>query len=319
MTKCFAAIDFETATASRNSACAIGVVLFDVEEESGVVNFGSEGVIYELIRPPENHYSEMNVAIHGIAPEMTASAESFDQVWGRLTEHLAGRVLVAHNAAFDMSVLRASAQHSGIELGPLDYVCTYRMAKQAFPTLFSFRLDVLADHFGIPLEHHHAAWDAFASALLAVEICKSTGMADPLEAAESLGFRTGRIEGSWYSPFSGTQGSTRSSSGGGALRFKELAPSGEVDESHPMFGLSFAFTGTLATMSRKDAAQRVVDCGGVAHASPSRQTDFLVVGVTDLARVRDGLSGKMRKAFDLAEAGTGIEIIDEAEFLKMFT
>ena len=44
--------------------------------------------------------------------------------------------------------------------------------------------------------------------------------------------------------------------------------------------------------------------------------------MTDLARVRDGLSGKMRKAFDLAEAGTGIEIIDEiideAEFLKMF-
>lgn len=58
--------------------------------------------------------------------------------------------------------------------------------------------------------------------------------------------------------------------------------------------------------------------GGVAHASPTKKTDFLVVGVTDLARVRDGLSGKMRKAFDLAEAGTGIEIIDEAEFLKMF-
>lgn len=318
MTTRFAAIDFETATSRRNSACALGAVLFEVDEESGAVTFEPDGVVYELIRPPENEYSAMNVAIHGITPEMTASAESFDKVWERLTGRIGGRVLLAHNAAFDMSVLRASAEQAGLAPGPLDYICTYRMAKQAFPTLFSFRLDVLAEHFGIPLEHHHAAWDAFAAALLAVEICKATGTVNPMTAAQTLGFQTGRIEGTWYSPFSGSQGSTRSSSGGGALRFKELAPSGEVDESHPMFGLSFAFTGTLATMSRKDAAQRVVDCGGVAHASPTKKTDFLVVGVTDLARVRDGLSGKMRKAFDLAEAGTGIEIIDEAEFLKMF-
>jgi DNA polymerase-3 subunit epsilon len=318
VTQRFAAIDFETATPGRNSACAVGVVAFDVEEASGTVSFQPDGVVYELIRPPDNLYSNMNVAIHGITPEMTANVSSFDQVWRRLNGLLEGRTLLAHNAAFDMSVLRASADEVGIEPGPLDYLCTYRMAKVAFPTLFSFRLDVLADHFGIPLDHHHAAWDAFAASLLAVEICKATGTVTPLAAAKSLGFRTGRIEGSWYSPFSGSQASYRSSSGGGALRFKELVPSGEVDESHPMFGLSFAFTGTLATMSRKEAAQRVVDCGGIAHGSPSKQTDFLVVGVTDLAKVRDGLSGKMRKAFELAEAGTGIEIIDEAEFLKMF-
>lgn len=312
----FAAIDFETATSSRNSACALGAVFFEVDEVERVWRFGD--VFYELIRPPGNVFDFWNVDIHGITPEMTENAETFDSVWRRFENLLDGHTLVAHNASFDMSVVRNSADFHSYEPAPFNYLCTYRLAKAAFPTLFSYRLDVLSEHFGLDLEeHHHAGWDALASAQLAVKICEAAEVFDPISASGKFGFRLGRVEADWYTPFSGSAGNQSRSSE--HFRFRDLVPSGEVDESHPVFGLSFAFTGTLASMSRKDAAQLVTDCGGFAHSSPGNKTDFLVVGVTDFTKVRDGMSGKMKKALDLADSGSGIEIIDEAAFLQMFS
>ena len=58
----------------------------------------------------------------------------------------------------------------------------------------------------------------------------------------------------------------------------------------------------------------------VCHKEPylqSKKVDFLVVGVTDFAVVKDGASSKMRKAIELAEAGHSVEIIDEADFLRL--
>lgn len=314
----YAAIDFETATSSRNSACALGAVFFEVDEVEKVWRFGD--VFYELIQPPENDFDFWNIDIHGITPEMTEDADPFDSVWRRFQALLDDHVLLAHNAAFDMSVLRNSADACDFSPNPFRYFCTYRLAKVAFPTLFSYRLDVLSEHFGLDLEeHHHAGWDALAAAQLSLKICEASEVVDPISASEKLGFRLGVVEADSYSPFSNAKTSHHSGRGGGDhIRFRDLVPSGEIDETHPVFGLSFAFTGTLASMPRSDAAQLVTDCGGVAHAGPTKKTDFLVVGVTDFTKVRDGMSGKMKKALDLADAGSGIEIIDEAAFLQMF-
>ena len=308
----FAAIDFETSNESRSSACAIGAVLFEVDDDTKVWNFNESSVFYELIRPPNNSYSRMNSSIHGITAEMTADTEPFSHVWSRLEELLDGHILVAHNAAFDISVLRASADACQFSLKPYDFVCTYRLAKASFPNLFSYRLDVLADQFGIELHHHHAGWDAYAASQVAVKICEANNVYDLVSAAERLGFQLGRFESATYRSFSNADQGKAS-----LLRFKDLVPTGDVDESHPMYGRTFAFTGSLTAMTRNEAAQLVINCGGEAHAGPTRSTDYLVVGITDFSRVRDGMSGKMKKALELAESGCGIEIIDEGAFLKM--
>lgn len=314
----FAAIDFETATADRNSACALGATLFEVDENTSTWQFSPDGAFYELIQPPENEYDEWNIAIHGITPAMTKDADSFAGVWQRLERRLDGHIMIAHNTAFDISVLRRSADWCGFAPRPFEFLCTYRLAKAVFPTLFSYRLDVLAEHFDIELgNHHHAAWDAFAASQLAVKICQAQGVLTPIEAAVAHGFQLGFLDGDTYGPFSNAT-SRPGGRSANPLRFKDLAPTGDVDETHPIYGVSFAFTGTLSSMSRREAAQRVVDYGGEAHAGPTKATDFLVVGMTDFSKVRDGMSGKMKKALELADSGTGIEIIDEAAFLEMF-
>ena len=154
----FAAIDFETATSERSSACAVGVVVFEQGLPTDTLNL--------LIRPPDNHYNSINTMIHGIGPSDTRHAPDFPEIWERVARLLDGRLVVAHNAAFDLSVLRRSAEHYGYEPDPFPFACTYRIARTALPDAAAWSLDALADEFGIPLSHHDPLSDANAAGLL---------------------------------------------------------------------------------------------------------------------------------------------------------
>ena len=49
-----------------------------------------------------------------IGPEDVEDAPDFAGIWPELEKRLAGRIVVAHNAQFDMSVLRASLRAAGL-------------------------------------------------------------------------------------------------------------------------------------------------------------------------------------------------------------
>ena len=94
----FAAIDFETATSERTSACAIGYVIFNKTKIIKKVS--------RLIRPPkpEVHFTD----IHGLTWDMLKKAKTFDKVWRQIkSELLAVDYFFAHNAPFDRSVLHS--------------------------------------------------------------------------------------------------------------------------------------------------------------------------------------------------------------------
>lgn len=67
--------------------------------------------------------------------------------------------------------------------------------------------------------------------------------------------------------------------------------------------MSVTVTGTLAGLSRSEAEEAIKSAGGRVTSSVSRSTDFVVVG--------DSPGSKADKA-----RGLGVEIIDEAEFLR---
>ena len=68
-------------------------------------------------------------------------------------------------------------------------------------------------------------------------------------------------------------------------------------------GMSIVVTGTLPTLSRNDAEERIRQNGGTAASSVSKKTAFVVAG--------EKAGSKLTKAESL-----GIEVIDEAEFLR---
>jgi DNA polymerase-3 subunit epsilon len=182
------AIDFETATRARDSACALGVATI------------RGGTVVEtrswLIRPPGNAYEYWNVRVHGITPDRTQSAPGFADLWPLLRSYLDGAHVLAHNASFDMGVLRALLASGGLEPPEMAYVCTVLLARRAFPGLPRHRLDTVCHHCGIELEHHDAASDAAACAMVALRCRESSGAATLHEAVRAYGLRPSRFMGS---------------------------------------------------------------------------------------------------------------------------
>lgn len=155
----WAAIDFETATRSRTSACALGVVIVDEGCEVARQAW--------LIRPPDNRYEPGNVAIHGIHPSSTQHAPDFRQVWDEALYMIGDRPLVAHNAGFDIGVVRRCCEESGMQLTSHDYFCTVQLARRTFPDLGAWKLPIVAAHIGTELNHHDALSDAIACSRIA--------------------------------------------------------------------------------------------------------------------------------------------------------
>jgi DNA polymerase III subunit epsilon len=178
---------FETANEQRSSPCSIGLV---VVQNGEIVKSLSC-----LICPPELRFNAINIAIHGIKPHDVAGEPEFPQIWEALRCYLEGNVLVAHNAAFDMSVLNRTLEHYGIPHAPFNCHCTCKISKRVWPRLYDRKLDSVARKLGIRFKHHDACEDARACAEIARQACLETESASLGELAEKIGLlkRNSRI------------------------------------------------------------------------------------------------------------------------------
>lgn len=190
----FAAIDFETANAKRSSACSVGVC---------VVTNGTITEIYsELIRPVPYEFNYYNTLIHGLTEKDVRNAPAFATVWEEVLAKTGDLPLVAHNAAFDMSVIRHALDVSQRPYPSLDYICTLLLSKHFAPELKSHRLDYLSDLYGIDLIHHQAESDAIACAELLLHMTSRLNLHSIDEVTNIL--EPGTLyhwpEGNGYSP-----------------------------------------------------------------------------------------------------------------------
>jgi DNA polymerase-3 subunit epsilon len=167
-------IDFETASSASHSACAIGLVWLR--------GFVPVARAFRLIRPPDNLYSAFNIGIHGIRPADTEGASSFAELWSSLAPHVAGRLMVAHNARFDAGVLAASLRYYGIADPAAVFLCTVMLARRIWPELPNHKLPTVAGHLGYRFSHHHALEDAEAAA----EILRAAGAIAGVEGPRQL-------------------------------------------------------------------------------------------------------------------------------------
>ncbi|GAA3651398.1 3'-5' exonuclease [Microbacterium marinilacus] len=183
----FTAIDFETANGSRASACQVG--LTRVRDGRVVETAGW------LIRPPAGHdlFQEWNTRIHGITAEDVVDALGWDEQIEDLIGFAGEDVLVAHNASFDMGVLRAACEVTAFALPSYRYLCTLQVARKAY-TLPSYRLPVAAEAAGfVGFSHHDAIADALACAHIVIDAARRAGAADVGALAAALGVRTSQL------------------------------------------------------------------------------------------------------------------------------
>lgn len=298
----YVAIDFETANARRTSACSVGL--------TKVMNGQIVDSFYSLINPEES-FDYFNTEINGIHEEDVTDAPTMADLYPELVPFIDGLPLVAHNASFDMSVLRYTLDKYELPYPEVGYFCSWILAKRLL-RLPSYRLDKIASYYKIRFQHHQASDDARVCAEIVRNMLNEAHIEDIDQMQKKIKYRLGRLHKNSYSPFSSnTYRNTQS--------FKPsqiTASRTSFDEHHPLYHQVVVFTGVLTAMSREDACRKVVNCGGINGNNVTKQTTILVVGDPDSRTPNNKKSSKEQKAEKLAGQGQPIKIVTENEFIR---
>lgn len=301
----FVSIDFETANSDRASVCALGITIVD--------NLKIIEKKYWLIKPHDLYFNPFNVSIHGISKDDVKDKPEFNELWPEIKQYVDKNIVIAHYANFDISVLCHVLNRYEIEYPEFPYFCTWCISKKVWKGLNNYSLNNVADYLSIDFQHHNAEEDAKACSVIAIKACEKLNTIYLKELAKIIELKHSYLNKNEYNP-------AYCKSNSYSLRVRDIKPeTNQFDENTPVFNKSFVFTGTLESTSRKYAMQKVVSTGGICHQTVRENTNFLVAGIQDYRKFRDGKkSNKMREAEDLIARGFDIEIISEDDFLRMF-
>jgi DNA polymerase III subunit epsilon len=169
------ALDFETTglDANRERIVEVGAIRFVPERAAGGGHrpaFRIEGAFASLVHPGIRIPSEV-IAIHGIRDADVAASPRFGEIAPILMALASGARIVAHNAPFDVSFLRAELFRAGLPPALNTTLDTRLLAKRAFPGLSSYRLVDLALRMGIEAGQAHRAVDDARTCLELMLVC----------------------------------------------------------------------------------------------------------------------------------------------------
>ena len=147
----FIVFDVETPNYQNNRMSAIGITV--IENGEIVDDY------YSLVNP-ETHFDYFNTQLTGISEKTVKDSPTFPQVW----QYMSSGMIVAHNAVFDLSVLKKCLRDYDIQWKPyVRYVCTIQTGRRLLPGI-SHKLNDMCDYYGIALDHHKASSDSRACA-----------------------------------------------------------------------------------------------------------------------------------------------------------
>ncbi len=282
----FAAIDFETANYQSDSPCQVAVVIV---EDGRLVSEHSW-----LIRPRNLYFSERCVAVHGILPKDVINEPEWDEVWDELWPIIEGRVLIAHNAMFDMAVLNSTLGTYDIACPRIDFQCTRLIARRCWPGRSGYGLKPTADMLGITFKHHVAVEDARTCAEVALAAARDVS-ASSLEQLENIlyinrGFVDGRKR-------VGPRTIKRPKSAKHALKTPIEALSEVCGDIRPFEGKHIYLHGQLLGLDHVSAIAFLERLGAVVDEKANANTDYWLMGTTansDSILSREDVSVKTR-------------------------
>lgn len=254
-----------------------------------IVDGAIEDSFSSLVNPGYS-IDEFIAELTGITDDMLAPAPSLDSVLPAFLSFIGSDVVVGHNVNFDINFIYDSCSALSLEPFSNDFVDTMRISRKLFPEDRHHRLKDLICRFGIDESVAHRAF----SDVEQTDKCYRYLRDYVSEHSISLEQH--------HKPW----------------RAGDIVPETDhFDESSPIFGKVFVFTGTLDKMPRKAAMQLVVDRGGVCLDGVRKDVNYLVLGSSDYSKIKDGKSNKQKAAEKLRLKGNDIEIISENVFYEM--
>jgi DNA polymerase-3 subunit epsilon len=156
--------DVETPNRANDRMSAIGItVVQDGRVEDEFFSFVD----------PETHFDWFNTKLTGISARTVRDAPNFAALWEQVRPVMESGILVAHNALFDMGVLKKCLRDYGIGWkSTAKYLCTVQAGRKLVPGI-SHSLNVMCEYYGIDLDHHKADSDSRACAEILLRYMES--------------------------------------------------------------------------------------------------------------------------------------------------
>ncbi|MFF1626869.1 DEDDh family exonuclease [Streptomyces sp. NPDC058272] len=304
----YAVVDVETTGLARDDRI-ISAAVYRLNARGEV-----EDHWYTMVNPERDPGP---VWIHGLTSEMLEGAPLFPDIAEEFAARLADRVLVAHNAVFDWSMIAREYARAEREAPVHQRLCTIALSKELGLPLPNHKLESLAAHFGVVQQRAHHALDdarvlaeAFRPSLRAAV---SKGVRLPLlecrplkewsdsAATPRIGRQSGGYPSGGYSSGGGyPSGSWRPSRKRPACPYPNP---GRYEEGKALKqGMRVAFSGDTS-VDRELLEDRAVEAGLHVATSLSRLTSLLVTNDPDSS------TSKVVKAKQF-----GTPVIDEAAF-----
>ena len=319
----FCAIDFETASWDKASACQIGLVK--------VINGKITDRFSSLIKPAPNHdwFSDKAIDIHGITPDMVEYAPTWQDLFPAFRSFIDGHPLVAHNAMFDGKVLASICHAAGITPDRWNVGCTLQWSR-AILDLDNYKLPTVSKALHIPLHNHHdATADAQACANITTTLAKYVHAKD----LKTLARKTGEPIKNFYPDWE-VVNQRKQAQDYELQRAQRILEQGIKTEQlktkteelvtklghtiDTLDGQRVSICGDL-NLSFEETKAAVIDAGGKLFTRLAKTTTVLVVGKQKLAMVKSkgSYASTVETALERIEAGEPIRIINAETFYQL--
>ena len=179
----YIAFDVETPNRYNDRMSAIGITVVD-----------GDRITEKYYTPvnPETYFDYFNTQLTGLDEDAVREAPTFPELWPRIAPLFESGLVVAHNAVFDLGVLRKCLQGYGIEWRRYTrYLCTVQMGRRLLPSV-GHRLNELCCYYNIPLDHHHAGSDSCACAEILLHYIQSGADVKQFIRTYSLSSKAGK-------------------------------------------------------------------------------------------------------------------------------
>lgn len=275
----FVAFDFETA--SGKNPCSIGAVEY----------MGGQVVdkFYSLINPEIEKFNPFTINIHGIRPSDVIDERNFGEIWDDLKNFIKGKVLVAHNLPFDLSVLNYSMNRYGIYESIEESYCTLKLSRK-FLDLPNYKLSTVASYYSFRQENHHNALeDAMICGQVFLKLLEYSGKFENQTTSNKKAYNQNNHKISSVDHY----------------EFRKLIDRSLSEASEAFVSKRIVISGIFSFITREELKMIIERHGGKVSSSISSKTSFLVAG--------DKMGpSKLAKAESL-----GVTMISEQEFLNM--
>ena len=279
-------IDFETANSNPTSACSIGLVL---------VENGIKEEMYFLI-DPEEEFLDYNTTIHKITKEDVKNADTFDKLWQKISHLFIDTTIYAHNAGFDINVLKSMIDKYELKAPNIKWGCTLKIARKLWKDeLNNFKLGTISNYLELEHNHHNALSDSLVCVAIIERGLKIMRVDTDIELYEILGIRYGEYSENKYYGSYNKYGRNR--------KIKTI-------ENESLNNKVIFLSGKPSKLTRNELKEKLTVNGVYVEKHINLSLDYFVM-------LGNSPKSNNAKIEELNEKGIGIKVIDEDTILSL--